>query len=87
MARKSKDETVDETAVAPIGKAIKLTVSAKSPMWRGPVGWDKYWQAGETIVPAEELADRAPELVEEMIARLDEDPNFSVSVERETVEG
>ena len=86
MAKRAKDETTEETA-AQIGKAIKLTVSAKSPMWRGPIGWDKYWQAGETVVPAEELAERNPDLVEEMIARLDEDPNFAVAVEREKVEG
>lgn len=65
------------------GKAIKLTVTAKSPRWRGPVGWDKRWDAGQTIVPAEELAEISPELVEEMIARLEEDSNFTVVVERE----
>ena len=65
------------------GKAIRLTVTAKSPMWRGPVGWDKRWDAGQTVVGADELAEISPELVEEMIARLEEDPNFTVVVDRE----
>lgn len=65
------------------GKASRLTVTAKSPMWRGPVGWDRRWEAGQTIVPAEELAEISPELVEEMIVRLEEDPNFTVVVDRE----
>jgi|GEM_PF-1081253 len=72
---------------APIGKASKLTVVARVPLWRGPRGWDKYWSAGETVVEADELASRDPELVEAMIVCLDEDPHFSVQVEREKVEG
>lgn len=70
-----------------VARAIKLTVVAKAPLWRGPPGWDMYWPAGETIVDVAELASREPELVEAMIECLDEDPHFSVQVEREKAEG
>ena len=70
-----------------VARAIKLTVVAKAPLWRGPPGWDMYWPAGETIVDVAELASREPDLVEAMIACLEEDPHFSVQVEREKAEG
>lgn len=88
MAKKPKDEVTGDTVeAAPIGRAVKLTVVAKAPLWRGPPGWDMYWPAGETIVDVAELASREPDLVEAMIVRLEEDPHFSVQVEREKVEG
>ena len=89
MARKSKDGTTtdDMKTDAPLGRATKLSVVATAPLWRGPPGWDMYWPAGETIVDVVELASREPELVEAMIACLEEDPHFSVQVEREKVEG
>jgi len=70
-----------------VARATKLTVVATVPLWRGPPGWDMYWPAGETIVDVGELASREPELVEAMIVCLEEDPHFSVRVEREKAEG
>lgn len=87
MARKPKDETTTDDTAAPTGKATKLTVVATAPLWRGPPGWDRHWPAGETIVEGDELALRDPDQVEAMIARLEEDPHFSVQVEREKAEG
>lgn len=89
MAKKPKDgagygvQFGDDQAAL----AIKLTVVATAPLWRGPPGWDMHWPAGETIVEGDELAAREPELVEAMIVCLEEDPHFSVQVEREKAEG
>lgn len=70
-----------------VARATKLTVVAAVPLWRGPPGWEKQWPAGETIVEGDDIASRDPELVEAMIACLEEDPHFSVQVEREKAEG
>lgn len=85
MAKKPKDGAGDgaQSDGDQVARATKLTVVAKAPLWRGPPGWDKYWQAGETIVEGEELQAREPELVEAMISCLEEDAHFSVQVERE----
>lgn len=89
MAKKPKDGTSDDAQPEgdQVARAIKLTVVAKAPLWRGPPGWDMYWPAGETIVYGQELQTRDPEVVEAMIACLEEDPHFSVQVEREKAEG
>ena len=42
---------------------------------------------GFALAPTQFLESDDPDLVEEMIARLEEDPNFAVAVEREKVEG
>lgn len=64
------------------GQAIKLTVTAATPMWRCPPEWVRHWPAGETIVEEPELLEHAPEIVEAMIALLDGDANFTVAVDR-----
>lgn len=90
MAKKPKGGVTGDGAQAEdgqAGRATKLTVVAKVPLWRGPPGWDMHWPAGETIVEGDEIASRDPELVDAMIACLEEDPHFSVQVEREKVEG
>jgi len=89
MAKRPKGDAGDgiQAEGDQVARAIKLTVVAKAPLWRGPPGWDMYWPAGETIIEGDELAARESELVEAMIVCLEEDPHFSVQVEREKAEG
>lgn len=89
MAKKPKDGAGEgaQSDGDHVARAIKLTVVATAPLWRGPPGWGKHWPAGETIVEGQDLQERAPALVEAMIACLEEDSHFSVQVEREKAEG
>ena len=71
------------------GAPLRLTVVARTPMWRGPAGWDRHWPEGETIVEGAELDAHGRETVEAMIAALenDETGNFTVAVERDDSTG